>query len=59
MARTLEQIVRDYIGDQVLALAKQIADNEQLAEELAALKAAHPAPKPKATDERPRILGAV
>jgi hypothetical protein len=47
MARTVEEIVRNYIGDQVLQMAKLTCDNERLQEELAAAKAPATAPAPE------------
>ena len=39
MARTIEQILRDYLGDQVLMMARMTADMEKLRDELAEAKA--------------------
>jgi hypothetical protein len=40
MARPIEQIIRDYIGDQVMTLAKLTADLDAARDEIAALKLA-------------------
>lgn len=53
-ARSIEQILRDYLGDQVLTLAKMGAELEALREELATLKAAATgAPVPHTDGPRP------
>jgi hypothetical protein len=38
MARTVEQILREMLGQQQLALAQAIAENERLKDEIAAQK---------------------
>jgi hypothetical protein len=40
MARTIETIIRDYIGDQVMTLAKLTADLDAARDEIATLKLA-------------------
>jgi hypothetical protein len=59
MARPIEQVLRDYLGEQVLTLAKLTAELEAAREELAALKAkaaeAGPKPNGRAPIEAPPL----